>query len=304
MAAAGLAGCLLAGCAGVAPPSDADERVKVVAGFYPLAYVAEQVGGNRVSVTSLAQPGAEPHDMELTPQQVAQIADADLVLYLKGFQPAVDAAVAQEAGDRAVDVAQGIPPVPTDATLTLSAGAPPSGSDHAHEADPHVWLDPSNMIRIAGTVGSRLAADDPSGAPAYDRNRRRLAGELSSLDRRWARGTRSCASRDLVVSHAAFAYLAARYRFRQVAISGLTPDEEPDPATVAQLTDFVRSSGARTVYAETLVDPKVAQTIAAEAGVATGVLDPIEGVPEGSVDDYVSLMAANLEAVRDGQPCR
>lgn len=300
-----LVGCCLlaAGCA--AGPADDGGRLQVVAGFYPIAFAAERVGGDRVSVVSVAAPGAEPHDLELTPRQVAEIADADLVVYLAGFQPAVDAAVAQEAPDRSVDVGQGIPPLPAEANVTLGAPEAPERHDHSEgQADPHVWLDPRNMITIGRTIEARLAALDPGGAPAFRANRARLAGELTRLDRRWAAGTRVCSSRDLVVSHAAFAYLAARYGFRQVAIAGLSPEEEPNPATIAELADFVRTSGTRTVYYETLVDPKVATTIAAEAGIDTRVLDPIEGVPPARAEDYSSLMEANLTAVRGGQSCR
>jgi zinc transport system substrate-binding protein len=301
LALALLCAALAPGCAAARP--EPDGRLRIVAGFYPLAFAAERVGGDRVSVTSLTQPGAEPHDLELTPRQVAAIADADLVVYLGGFQPAIDAAVAQEAADRSVDVGAGIPELPAEAAVELDAGELPERHDHA-DADPHVWLDPRNMVTIGATIRDRLAALAPDHAQVFGADARRFSRELTRLDRRWLRGTRVCGSRDLVVSHAAFAYLAARYRFRQVAILGLSPEAEPSPATIAEMADFVRRSGTRTVYYETLVDPKVAQTIAAEAGVGTGVLDPIEGVPEGSGDDYFSLMAANLAAVREGQPCR
>lgn len=300
--AAGLACAVaLAGCGVRMPPPD--HRLSVVAGFYPLAFAAERVGGDRVAVTTLTPPGAEPHDVELTPQQVAQIADADLVLYIRGFQPAVDAAVDQEAGDRAIDVRQGIPALPADTGVQIEGALPVREHDH-DSADPHVWLDPHNMVTIAAAASERLSALDTGAGRTYRRNELRLARQLGALDRRWSAGTRTCDSRDLVVSHAAFGYLAARYGFTQVAISGLSPDAEPDPTTVAEMADFVRSSGTRTVYYETLVDPKIATTIANEAGVAVRVLDPIEGVPEGSDDDYFSLMAANLRSVREGQPCR
>lgn len=286
-AAAAMAVGLLASCSSTAP---ADDTTTVMAAFYPLEYVAGEVGGSSVTVESLTPAGAEPHDVELSPQQIASIDDADLILYIKGFQPAIDEAVAQVAPDRAVDVSQGI-------TLLTAPGSE-SG------VDPHIWLDPDNMRVIAATVRDRLAAVNPADEASYTTAKDQLDGELEALDRRWAAGTKDCTNRDLVVSHEAFAYLADRYDFSQVGISGVSPDIEPSPAQAAQVADFVRANDVRTIYFETLVDPKVAQTVAAETGAATAVLDPLEGLPEGSDATYLSVMEDNLATVQSGQPCR
>jgi zinc transport system substrate-binding protein len=272
----------------------------VVAAFYPLQFAAEQVGGDRVSVTSLTAAGAEPHDLELTPQQVAAVSDAQLVVYLKGFQSSVDEAVDQAGGANALDAGAGVTTI-----------APPQGEiDEAKAAgeappayDPHIWLDPTNMTRIVDTVATRLSSVDPAGAAQYAANAKALNEKLGVLDTEWKAGTTTCQNRDLVVSHEAFGYLAKRYDFTQVGISGLSPDAEPSPAKVAEVADFVRANGVRTIYYETLVDPKVAETVAAETGAATAVLDPLEGLAEGSTDDYLSVMRTNLETVRKGQPC-
>lgn len=270
-------------------PPDQSGSVTVMAAFYPLEYVAREVGGPSVEVRSLTPAGAEPHDVELSPQQIAEIDDADLILYIKGFQPAIDEAVAQVAPDRAVDVSQGI-------TLLQ---APEGGG-----VDPHIWLDPRNMVSISATVRDRLSQLRPADAPGFDTAAGRLDRRLLALDRRWERGTQDCGNRDLVVSHEAFAYLAARYDFTQVGISGVSPDAEPSPAQAAEVADFVRAHNVQTIYFETLVDPKVAQTVASETGARTAVLDPLEGLPSGSDQTYLTVMDRNLEVVREGQPCR
>jgi zinc transport system substrate-binding protein len=271
--------------------------VTVLAAFYPLQFAAQQVGGSRVDVQSLTTGGAEPHDVELSPQQVADVKDADVIVYIKGFQPAIDEAVEQYAPDRALDVSRGI-------RLLPAGSADPTGDGEAGATDPHIWLDPLNMITIAGSISRRFALLDPTGTAAFRDSEAALTLQLRRLDRRWSTGTRSCESRDLVVSHAAFAYLADRYRFQQIAISGLTPEAEPSPATVAQVVDFVRANDVRTIYYETLVDPKVAQTVADETGTAAAVLDPLEGLPAGASGDYLTIMADNLNTVRTGQGCR
>jgi zinc transport system substrate-binding protein len=299
LTAAGVLGLGACGNQGSSASSPAADGVAtVVASFYPLEWAAERVGGDRVEVTSLTAPGAEPHDLELTPQQVAAVAEADLVLYLPEFQPAVDDAVAQSPGN-AVDVSAGITTRPAEE----HAGDEEAAEHEEASYDPHVWLDPTNMVTIVETLRDRLTVADPDGASTYEANAAATIADLTALDARWKTGTASCTSRDLVVSHEAFGYLAARYGFEQVGISGLTPDTEPSPAAIADIADFVRANGVTTIYSETLVDPAVAETIAAETGAQTAVLDPIEGLAEGSTDDYLSLMDRNLETVRKGQPC-
>jgi zinc transport system substrate-binding protein len=300
LATLSVAGLLLSGC-GSGPSTTDSAAVSVVAAFYPLQFAAERVGGDRVSVTSLTAAGAEPHDLELAPQQVAAVYDAGLVVYLGGFQPAVDQAVEQAGGGNALDAGTGIttrPPTQSSIDAAAQAGqTPPPG-------DPHVWLDPTNMARIAENVAERLSAIDPAGSAQYDANAGALIADLTDLDAEWKAGTAQCENRDLVVSHEAFGYLAARYDLTQVGVSGLVPDAEPSPARIAEVADFVRANGVHTIYYETLVDPRVARTVASETGAATAVLDPLEGLAEGSSDDYLSVMRANLATVQQGQPCR
>ncbi|MGI9196774.1 MAG: metal ABC transporter substrate-binding protein, partial [Candidatus Nanopelagicales bacterium] len=267
-----LAALVLTGLAGCAGGSGGSDQPTVVAAFYPLAYAAEQVGGDAVDVIDLTPPGAEPHDLELTAQQVAQIAEADLVLYIPGFQPAVDEAVAQQAGDRALDVTQGIDLIP---------------------GDPHVWLDPVNMSIIGTSIADRLGTSLPDLADTATAGAQRLSADMSALNDEWTAGTQSCTIRDLVVSHEAFGYLARAYGFTQVGIAGLSPESEPSPARLAEVAALVKNRGVTTIYYETLVDPKIAQTVAAETGATTAVLDPLEGLPPGSDGNYVSVMRDN-----------
>lgn len=310
LSALGATALLLSACsstptdpAGASGSATASDGPRVVAAFYPLQYAAERVGGDAVSVTGLTPPGVEPHDLELTAQQVAEIAAADLVLYVPGFQPAVDEAVAQQAPDAAVDVTAG---------LTLLAGhddADHADEDHAGEeesgevTDPHVWLDPTNMTAIGQTVADRLAGVDAGAAAAFAANQEDFAADMTALDQEFATGLADCAVRTMVVSHEAFGYLAAAYDLDQVGISGLSPEAEPSPARLREVADIVARDGVTTIYYETLVDPKVAQTLADETGVTTAVLDPLEGLAEGATGDYTSVMRDNLATLRTGQGC-
>ena len=278
-------GSALAGCA--SSSGHGDFPIRVVAGFYPLQYVAEKVGGAAVSVTNLVQPGAEPHDLELSPQQVASIADADLVVYLPGFQPSVDEAVSQEAHDKSLNVTDTIP-------LLDSAGG---------GKDPHVWLDPTRLVTIVNAVADRMAAIDPTNAAGYHQRAAELDQALNAVDTDFAGGLKTCQRRQIVTSHAAFGYLSQRYSLTQIPITGHSPEVEPTPQHLAEAAEAARKAGATTIFFETLVSPKVAQAVADTIHAKTAVLDPIEGLEPNSTGDYVSVMHANLDTLKTALGC-
>jgi zinc transport system substrate-binding protein len=273
--------CLLAlgaGC-GTASNGAGGGRTPVVAAFYPLAFAAEQIGGRTIDVRNLTPAGAEPHDIELTPKDVAEIQDARAVFYLgNGFQPAVEDAARGARGD-AVDLLKGL-------DLHNDDG----------KADPHVWLDPTLYAKLATRIGATLSRN-----PAPFRRR------LAALDAEYRRGLADCRRREIVTSHAAFGYLALRYGLKQIAISGLDPEAEPSARHLAELADLVRRDGATTIFTESLLSPEVAETVAREAGVTTTTLNPIEGLTKDQQDseaDYFSLMRQNLGALRSALGCR
>ncbi|MGV9327025.1 metal ABC transporter substrate-binding protein [Streptosporangium sandarakinum] len=284
----------------------------VSAAMYPLQWLTERVGGPDTAVTGLAKPGVEPHDLELSPIQVARLEETGLVIYIRGVQPAVDEAVEQHAADRGFDAATAV------RTLPATAGddhadehAGETGEEHAGEHageggspisyDPHIWLDPSRFATVATKLGERLAAADPAHAQGYRERAAKVAAELTALDGEMARGLRTCASNAIVTSHAAFAYLADRYRLRQIGVSGVNPDAEPAPARLAQVAEVARREKVTTIFTESLVSPKVAEVLATEVGAKTAVLDPIESRPASG--DYTSAMRRNLTALQAALRC-
>lgn len=290
----------LTSCGGSGGSSTSAGQIDVVAAFYPLEYLAETVGGDGVSVTTLAPPGAEPHDLELSPSDLRQMAEADLVVYLSGFMPAVDDAVAQLPAGKAWDAARY---ADLDLTYTpIEEGA--VDADEAGITDPHFWLDPTRYAAVGQQLAVGLGGLAEGAASTFTANAAGLAQQLGALDAEWKRGTTTCANRDLVTSHNAFGYLAQRYGFTQRGITGLTPEDEPTPQALADTATFVEANGIRTIYYETLVSPAIADTVARETGARTAVLDPVEGIsPQSQGQDYVAIMRANLANVREGQPC-
>lgn len=281
-----------------APASAA--TIHVVASFYPLQYVVQRVGGDRVSVENLTPIGAEPHELELTAKNTASLHDADLVVYLSGFSPAVDEAIDAVAAGHAFDVA---PTAHVDLTYTpIDAGK--ANSAAAGVRDPHFWLDPTRLESVAMGVATELAKADPGDASLFRDNATKLIADLEALDGEYAAGLAHCSNTDIVTSHNAFGYLAQHYGLTQIGITGLTPEDEPSPADLAAVTDFVEQHHVATIYYETLVSPEIAETVASETGAATAVLDPIEGVsPESKGSDYFEVMRSNLSSLRIGQGC-
>ena len=276
-----LAALVLAGCSSAAGGG----RNSVVAAFYPLAFAAEQIGGPSLTVHNLTPPGAEPHDIELTPGDVARIQRADVILYLShGFQPSVEQA-AKSAKGKKVDVLAG---------FDLRNGV----GDEAGKTDPHVWLDPVRFARIVRRIGRVL------GRPARGDA---LARRVLALDSEYRAGLAHCANKDFVTSHAAFGYLAARYGLHQIPITGIDPESEPSPSHLHALITLVRREHVTTVFFERLVSPKLAETVARDAGAKAEVLDPIEGLtPDEQAHglDYLGLMRQNLRALRGALGCR
>lgn len=267
----------LVGCGGVS--SSTGERRVVAASFYPLAYAAEEIAGKGVRVDNLTPPGVEPHDLEISPADVEAIRAADLVLLLgHGFQPQLeDAAGAGRNVVRLLDT---------------------PGLDLHASGDPHVWLDPIRYARLVERIGSLLRGGEQGAA--------RLFRRLHALDGDFRSGLADCARRDIVTSHEAFGYLAERYELNEISISGVSPEAEPDPGKLREVVDLIRKRGVTTIYFETLVSPRIAETVARETGANTAILDPIEGLTRQEQlrgEDYFSRMYANLEALRKGLGC-
>jgi len=289
VAGAVLLATVLASCGGDSS-SASDGKTHVVAAFYPLAEAARQVGGADVSVDDLTPAGAEPHDIEITTRQVDKLEDADVVVVMgRDFQPAVED-IAKRRDGETIEVLE-----------ALALGK-------AHRDDPHVWLDPTLMQRIVGLVRDALVNADPAHAATYRANARRYDAQLASLDQEFETGLANCERDEIVTAHEAFGWLARRYGLQQHAIAGIAPDQEPSADRIAELSDLARNDGVTTIFTETLVSPRVADTLAREAGgLKTATLDPLEGVSEKDAKrgaTYVSIMRANLRALQKALGCR
>lgn len=314
----------LSACTSTATSGDSsskDGKLTVMASFYPLQYLAEKIGGEHVSVTSLTPEGAEPHDLELSPKMVDSLSSADAVVYLAGFQSAVDEAIEQQAPKTVIDVspAAELVEASTDANHPSeeeeeatdeaqsgeTEGHDHEGHEHHHDmsADPHFWLDPTRMAKAATLVGDKLAEADSAHADVYKANAKALAEELNTLSDTLVTKTSSCKVKTFVTAHTAFGYLADRTGLTQVGISGLDPESSPSPARLAEIAQIAKEQGVTTIFTEALIDPKVAQTLADDLGITTAVLDPIESQTDAS-KDYAATMNSNIDALTKALDCQ
>lgn len=282
---------LAAGTAACAP-SDADasdDGLQVYVSFAPLAYLAERIGGDLVEVVNLTPPGADPHAAELSPAAVADLAEADLLVYVSGLQASVDAAVAAAPPHHLVDT--------LEAATTEVAGEADPPNPHR---DPHFWLDPVRFGIAGEQVAEALAEIDPAHADRYRSTAAEVVADLADLDADYAARLAPCAGAGLVTSHEAFGYLAARYGLQQTGITGIDPEVEPSPARLREVRSIIEETGVRTLFLETAADPAVAQTLAEDLGVTLDVLDPME---RPSDPDYLTVMRDNLAALERGLVC-
>jgi zinc transport system substrate-binding protein len=287
--------------------ADTDGDGTVMTSLYPVEYLAARLAGDHLEVVNLVAPGQEPHDFELSVRQTAELAEADVVVHLQGFQPAVDEAVEQNGPPVVLDVAEAADLRPADDHAHDDhAHDDHEHEDHEHggEGDPHFWLDPSRMADVAEAVEQALAEVAPEHADDFAANLEELKAELVELDEDYRTGLAECRTRTVVVGHDAFGYLA-KYELELAPIAGLSPGAEPSPAHLAELGDLAREKGVTTVFTERLASPETSETLAAELGLDTAVLDTVEGLSEDTTDDdYLSLMRANLDALRTANGCR
>ena len=317
-------GLVLAACSTTEPDSTSNapqdtptaviDEISVVASFYPLAYVTEAIVQDLASVSTIASGSSEPHDFELSPSDVAKIVSSDFAIYIPEFMPSFDAALNDLASEQIIDATNGITLLESDHDEhgheeddDDEHGEEEHGheedDDHAHEnGDPHVWLNPLNMVIVAKQIAATLTRAYPELAVELNSNLANFETQMIELDNSYKTALAECEIKTLLVSHEAFGYLVDQYGFTQLGISGISPEAEPSPARLAEVAKVAREISATTIYHETIVDPSVANALAEEVSIVSAVLDPIESKPE--MGDYLYAMEQNLEALVQGQICK
>jgi zinc transport system substrate-binding protein len=269
-------------------------KLNVTASFYPLYYFATQIAGDKMEVINITPAGAEPHDYELTAQDIARIESSDILILNGGNLEAWGDKIKDElAGQHTIIVIAGKDLIDKQGGKTIQ--------------DPHIWLSPHLAKQEVQKIVQGFIQADPTNASFYQSNAQSLENKLDALDREYKEGLRSCISHDIITSHAAFGYLAAQYHLNQIAIAGVSPDEEPSTKQLAEIANLVKAKGIKVIFFESLISPKLSETIADETGAKTLVLDPIEGISNNDLNagkNYFTQMDANLHNLRIALQCQ
>lgn len=289
------------------PSSGSD--VKVVSSTYPLAFVASQILGTEVANVETVVPlGAEPHEFEPTPSQIAKIYDSEVFLFngagLDLWADRLQADLSQR-GVVAMKATAGLD------LLDIAEGDHPD-EDHAEEEadaggkDPHFWLDPQNMVKVAERFTKVMSNLEPENTKKYYKNLGTFRESMQSLDLKFQTQLASCKQRDLVISHNFFAYPEKKYGLSVLSISGISPDAEPTLNSLTSVVDLIRQKQLEYIFTEELVTTKPVEVLQQETGVGLLRLNPIEGLTEQQAaagEDYVTLMEQNLDSLKQGLSC-
>ncbi len=291
-------------------------KVSVVATFYPLADFARNVGGSFVDVISVVPAGVEPHEYEPTPQDILRAYEADIFLINGAGFDAWAEKIRPELEARGVKVIQ------MSELVTLLPGSHEEHEEHEeHEAeggmreeeheegefDPHFWLDPVLAEKQVETIAAALGERDTPHQTEYMKQSGAYLSKLQALDATYRASMESCRLDTVVTSHNAFAYLAKRYGFMTLSVAGLSPEAEASPRHLAEVATLVKQKGIQHIFFETLVSPKVAETLAQEVGATTLVFNPIEGITDEerlAGMDYLAIMKSNLESLKIARQCQ
>ena len=306
---------MLSGCTGTAAaPEDSAKveardtegrKLNVMASFYPMYDFAVKTGGDKAEVTNMVPAGTEPHDWEPTASDIKNLEEADLFVYSgAGMEYWVDDVLLSLDTKKLVSAE-------ASHGLTLRTGQSHDGEEHEGarehageeerdqgDFDPHVWLSPVNAKREMENIKDAFVKADPENKAYYEANYGTYGEKFDRLDQEYKDTLSALPNKNIVVSHEAFGYLCDAYDLTQMGIEGLSPDSEPDPARMAEIIEFVKANKVKVIFFEDMVSPKVAETIAAETGAKTQVLNPLEGLSDEELKggaDYFSVMEDNLK---------
>src|SRR3989338_10322652 len=263
------------------------EKIIITTSFYPLYFFTQQIAGDKADITNITPAGAEPHDYEPTAQDIAKIENSKLLVLNGGGL--------ETWGD---DIKQNLE---SKNTVIVTTGEGLTNQQVVEEeenmTDPHIWLSPQLSKEIVDRITNGFVQIDPANKSYYQLHADTLKAKLDNLDKEYKQGMASCTQKNIITSHAAFGYLATAYGLNQVPITGLSPDAQPSPRQLADIVKFTRANNVKYIFFESLVSPKLSNTIATEVGAKTLVLNPIEGLTNEEISQgksYFTEMQQNL----------
>ncbi|MFJ7726236.1 metal ABC transporter substrate-binding protein [Neobacillus sp. NPDC097160] len=288
--------------------ADGDKKIHVVTTFYPMYEFTKRIAGDQATVDLLIPTNSEPHAWEPTPKDMANIQSADLLVYnspyFETWVPTVEESLGKNKKPLFIDASEGIALMKGTAEDEHVSATDEKDHDHGHgheyPMDPHVWLSPALAQKEVETITAALEKKDPKNKEVYEKNSQEYLQQLKGLDQSYRDSLKEYMGKEIITQHAAFGYLTKEYGLKQVPIAGLSPEEEPSAARLAELKTFAQDHNLHTIYFEELASPKVAQTLASEIGAKTKVLHTLEGLSKEDQDkglNYIEVMKINLKSL-------
>ena len=295
---------ILLSCGGTQDSTVAPDasRLTVAASFYPIAEIVQRVGGDDVQLLALTAPGVEPHDSELSAKQLEELSKADIVFYVGGgFQPDLEKAIASLPDTAiAIDLLKSVD--------LISAKDEIDGHDHGHsDTDPHVWLDPANMVKMSAVVSQEIAKAEASLAPGLNERQVTYANELNEVGTLIDTTFAKCERKELVTAHDAFAYFTTRANLVAVPISGIDPENEPSAKELEATAKIAKDSNVTTVFFEEILPKAFADTVAKAIGASIDSINAVETISQSDLDagvTYSSIMKSNITKISIALGCK
>lgn len=278
-----------------------EKEILVATSFYPLYDLASHIGGERTDVLNLTPLGVDPHEFEPSLKDIAILEKADIFLYNgSGLDPWAEKKE-KELRDKGVLVLE------MSSFFSIHEDNNHHGDDHHHQEDPHIWLDPLIMKEMTEIVFDSLIEVDKDGENYYKERKDNLVSLLEKLDNNYKEELKDCRLSSVVISHASLHYLAERYGFQMIAISGISPLEEPSSQKLAEITEMVKEKGIGHIFFETTIPSTLSETIAKETGTETLVFNPVSSLTKKDLEEgknYFSVMEENLEQLKIALDCK
>lgn len=280
-------------------------KIKVVTSFYPLYFFTSQITGDKAMVSNITPAGAEPHEYEPTARDIANIEDSNLLILngggLEGWSENIQSNLNK---NKVVIAGDGL----TTRIMEKEDDEENIKEKRLHDGvDPHIWLSPTLASKMVDNIELGLSEIDPDNSSYYKSNAEILKKKLVDLDNEFKQGLIFCGSKNIITPHLAFAYLASAYGLNQVSIAGLSTEEEPSSKEMSEIAKFAKNNNVKYIFFESLISPKLSETIAKEIGAQTLVLNPIEGLTEDEINsgkDYFSEMRNNLSNLKIALECK
>ena len=287
-----------------ATPGNIEKKLQVYASFYPMYDFTKQITKDKADIHLMVPPGVETHDWEPGAKMIADMEKADIFIYNGiSMEPWAEKLIGSVKKDTlvAVETSKDLDLLKHEEHEEDSEAEEEHGDEDTHgEYDPHVWLDPTNAIKQAENIKNAFVQADAQNKDFYESNFKEFKDKLTALDNKFKQELSNVKRKDVVVAHEAFSYLTNRYGLTQLAVSGLSPQEEPSAAKMAKITEFAKEHNVKTIFFETLTSPKISEVLAKEIGASTAVLNPVEGLTSEEIQagkDYISVMEENLQAL-------